>query len=321
LHPDASSVTCSGGLVKSHSISRNALKEIAEDGHVIAFQGGYDGFLRRDGDVEPKPIGLSNASTFPAFCAKHDALTFSPIEQGQYAPCAEHAFLESYRAVCRELFWRQAGARMDILRELDRGLPLDGQLAFQSLAAAEADNTQRVLSGLLQLKALYDEALVARDFSKITFYAVEFDGPPDVMMTSLFAPFVDFRGKVIRDSDPRGTTNDHLILSLFASRSRGWFLLAWLGESCAGLAFANSLAEQSAEEMPHAIMRLVFSDFENVFFRPTWWRGLSDPDKAHLRQRFWNPANPFQPRRRDYLVDDGRRLVDWRVKAISGNLQ
>jgi SEC-C motif len=320
LHPAASASTCSRRLVRSHSISKSALSAIAEDGHVFEFHGDYDVFLRLHGDVEPRPVGIRSASTFPAFCVNHDCSTFSPIEQGRYRPCEEHAILASYRAVCRELFWAEAGTKLSILDDLDRLLPSEAQGPFRRLAEAKAEDTERTLAGIRLIKAAYDAALLAQDYSQVKFYAIAFASPPDVMMTSLFAPFVDFRGKVIREGDIRGTTDDHMILSLFASGSVGWFQLAWLGESRAGLEFTRSLAAFTDEEMPHAIIRLVFSGFENIFFRPGWWAGLSDSDRVYLHRRFWRPRNPFQPKPRGYLSDDGRRLVDWRVENRLDNL-
>ena len=320
LHPAASSSTCSRRLVRSHSISKSALSAIAEVGHVMTFYADYGVFLQSDGDVVPKLVGLRGASAFPAFCGYHDASTFSPIEAGPYRPCEEHAFLASYRALCRELFEREAGARTNILHDLAKGLPSEAQGPFRRLAEAEAEETGRTLAGIRLIKSAYDAALLAQDYSQVKFYAVAFASPPDVMMTSLFAPFVDFRGTVIRERDIRGTTDDHMILSLFASGSVGWFQLAWLGESRAGLEFTRSFAALADEEMPHAIIRLVFSSFENVFFRPSWWAGLSDSDRIYLHRRFWKPRNPFQPEPRGYLNDDGRRLVDWRAESRSGNL-
>jgi len=320
LHPAASSSTCSRRLIKSHSISKSALSAICENGHVFEFHGDYDVFLRLHGDVEPRPVGIRSASTFPAFCANHDFSTFSPIEQGRYRPCEEHAMLASYRAVCRELFWTEAGATLSILDDLDRLVPSEDQGPFRRLAEANAEETGRTLAGIRLIKSAYDAALLTQDYSQVKFYSLAFVSPPDVMMTSLFAPFVDFRGTVIRERDIRGTTDDHMILSLFAGGSVGWFQLAWLGESRAGLEFTRSLAALTDKEIPHAIIRLVFSSFENVFFRPSWWAGLSHSDRVYLHRRFWKAGNPFQPKPTGYLIDDGRKLVDWRVKTRLGNI-
>jgi len=286
----------------------------------MTLHGGYDVFLRSEGDVEPRLLGLRKASAFPAFCAHHDASTFSPIEKGQYKPCDEHAFLTSYRAVCRELFFFEGKAKLDSLRDLDRGLPPDGQRFVQELAASKAEEDRLGLISLHQFKSAYDAALTTEDYSRMNFYAVEFERPPDVMMASMFAPFVDFRGKRIRHKDVLGTTDDHIVLSLFASGSVGWFQLAWLGDSQAGLAFTRSFAELTESEMPHAVLRLVFSCFENVFFLPSWWARLSESDQTYLHRRFWKKENPLQPEREDYLTDDGRRLVNWQVTTTWGNV-
>jgi SEC-C motif-containing protein len=318
LHPDAPK-NCSGAVIQSHSISRSGgLNEIAEDGHVMTFYADYGVFLRTDGDIEPRRLSIRKASVFPAFCAFHDSSTFEPVEKYPYSPCGKHAFLTSYRALCREIFF----ARKDpSLADFDRGMSIAGQIGVQLLTAAKQKEDSLKLKSLSLLKADYDSALLHDDFSEMSFYSVKLEKPPDVMVSSMFAPFASFQGERIRYRDVLGTKDDHLIVSLFASSSVGWFQLAWLGVSEAGLSFARSFNILSDDQMPHAIMRLVFSHFENRFFRPSWWAALPESDQAALRRRFWNPADPFVPEPISYLQDDGRRSVNWRVIARIFNIK
>jgi len=317
LHPEAPE-NCSGEAIQSHSITRSGgLSEIAEEGHVMTFYADYGVFLRTDGDVEPRRVGIRKASSFPAFCSYHDSFTFGPVEKGPYSPCEMHAFLTSYRALCRELFVRmRAGEWAD----LDRGMPPVAQVEFQQAASAKEAERLLALRSLYLLKTDYDSALRALDFSRMNFYSIELAGAPDVMVSSLFAPFANFRGERIRHTDVLGTKNDHMIVSLFASGAKGWFQLAWLGESKAGLKFTQSFAELPDDQMPHAIVRLVFSHFENRYFRPSWWKSLPANYQEVLHRRFWNPQNPFASKRETYLQDDGLRLVNWRIVARTTNI-
>ena len=323
FHPHASSSACGGKTIQSHSIPESALRQIAESGHLLSLQGGYDVFLKTEGDLRLKRVGIHSASAFPAFCELHDSSTFRPIEANSFIACPEHAFLSSYRALCRELFFFLARKQMP-LAQLDRGLVPEGQRRIQALAAAQEAQDDLGLLSLQQLKSMYDAALVTHDFSTMSFYAVSFDKAPDIMMTSMFAPFVDFAGRRIRHEDVLGTTNDHCILSLFASATRGWFQIAWLGESQAGAAFAKSLADLPDNDVPDAVTRLVFTHFENTYFRPSWWASLPQEGREALRRRRWNPSNPFAPVPDDYLRPDGHTYVHWRPtarhSAITGDL-
>lgn len=314
LHPEASPSNCSGKAIQSHTISQASLRKIAENGHVLSFDGEYDTLVKTNGDLLLKSVGIRSASAFPAFCERHDATTFSAIEAHLFKPCAEHAFLSSYRALCRELFYVIIRKHLP-LSHLDRGMTPEGQQLVQALAQAQAKSDHLALSSLHQFKAIYDRALITRSFSSMNFYLVEFDSAPDVMMTSMFAPFADFAGRRLRHKDVLGTTDDHCVLSLFASDSAGWFQIAWLGNSQAADGLVASLAALPDARVPDALVRLVFTSFENAFFRPSWWGALDPGTQKVLKLRRWNPAVPFEPRAQDYLVDDGRRFVDWRVTA------
>lgn len=277
----------------------------------------YGVFLRTDGDVEPRLVSIRKASSFPGFCQYHDSSTFAPVEKMSYLPCERHAFLTSYRALCRELFGRLHAAEV---ADLDRGMPPAVQVEFQQAASERERERLLALRSLYLLKADYDSALRAQDFSKMTFYSAELSVVPDIMVSSMFAPFANFRGERIRHQDVLGTKNDHMVISLFASGAKGWFQLAWLGESNAGLKFTRSFADLPDGQMPHAIVRFVFSHFENRYFRPSWWRSLPQNLQETLHRRFWNPENPFAPRKENYLQDDGLRVVNWRITARASNI-
>lgn len=315
LHPAASPSVCSGRAIQSHSLPLSSLRAIAEDGHVVSLCGGYDVFLKTDGDVIPKRIGIRTASTFPAFCEAHDSKTFAVIEALPYEPSPEHAFLSSYRALCRELFHNRVRQRLNesLAFSMDRGMVLEGQHLVQSIAAAQREQDALAQKSLDALKAAYDTALGEGDFSQMQFYAIHFERCPDVMTSSMFAPFVDFNGCRVREADVLGTTDHHCIVSLFASGAAGWLQIAWLGQSVAGERFVASFAQLPDDQVANAAVRLVFSHFENTYFRQSWWAGLPESTQAYLLRRFWRPDNPFLPRSDNYLVDDGVRLARWQV--------
>ena len=179
FHPEAPE-NCSGEAIQSHSITRSGgLSEIAEEGHVMSLYADYGVFLRTQGDVEPRRVSVRKASSFPGFCAQHDSSTFAPVEQMPYSPCERHAFLTSYRALCRELFVRM---RAGGWRDLDRGMPLAAQVDFQRAVSAKEAERHLALRSLYLLKSDYDSALRANDFRRMSFYSIELASSPDVLL-------------------------------------------------------------------------------------------------------------------------------------------
>jgi hypothetical protein len=76
-HPQASPTTCSGNIVRAHTIQlEGALSTIAVNRHVygVARQPQEDGYLHYE------LIGVRQASTFTGFCAHHDSELFRPLE-------------------------------------------------------------------------------------------------------------------------------------------------------------------------------------------------------------------------------------------------
>jgi hypothetical protein len=90
LHPTAGANSCSGPIVRAHTVRRSAdLKAIARNGHVYQSSADFSDLNRTDGRVIPKLIGINDASTFWGFCKKHDATTFASLENRSFVPTDE----------------------------------------------------------------------------------------------------------------------------------------------------------------------------------------------------------------------------------------
>jgi hypothetical protein len=76
---------CNRRAIDSHAIPRASLIEaLAEQGHVYSRRPNLTELLHTNhlfDPVEVVRLGVNQASTFKGFCARHDALLFSPIEQ------------------------------------------------------------------------------------------------------------------------------------------------------------------------------------------------------------------------------------------------
>lgn len=104
---------CEKQAINSHSISStSALALIAENNHLIApvFDRNDIGndvkeYLSNDEiNLEFKPIGINNASTFKGFCADHDSSIFNNIDKHGIISQREDVLLQLYRIASRNYF-------------------------------------------------------------------------------------------------------------------------------------------------------------------------------------------------------------------------
>lgn len=88
----------SKSIKRSHTIQKSgSIKSISENGHVLTPR-----FNRDNEKIELKLIGVTDASTFPGYCKKHEKL-FKDFEQIKDFRTGEHIALQIYRTVCREI--------------------------------------------------------------------------------------------------------------------------------------------------------------------------------------------------------------------------
>ncbi|MGB2985244.1 MAG: hypothetical protein WBE26_05120, partial [Phycisphaerae bacterium] len=66
------------------------------------------------------------------------------------------------------------------------------------------------------------------------------------------------------------------------------------------------------------LVRLVWG-FENLFWRPSWWTSLQESQQAALLRRLHVSMHPMIPVPSNHLVDDGLRVVSWRVVGVDSN--
>ena len=83
-------------IANSHSIQRTGpISQLLEKGHVLTPK-----FW--NGGMQLKSVGASDASTFPGFCTRHEAI-FLPFERTSSISTDEHVELQTFRTICREI--------------------------------------------------------------------------------------------------------------------------------------------------------------------------------------------------------------------------
>ena len=173
LHPNAGPSTCSGKIIKAHTLQRNGgLSSIARGGHVYTLIKGGKMFdeSRWGPSGGPNKVGIRQASTFTGFCNSHDNELFAPIEKEPFSATIEQIALLGYRAICYELYMKERDlAGSDLRSDLDKGrLPIIQQWLQEALAIHNS-GVNKSIRELRELKRRYDKVVFDKCSSEVDY--------------------------------------------------------------------------------------------------------------------------------------------------------
>ena len=262
----------------------------------------------------PKLVGVGHASTFTGMCGFHDDQTFAPIEKKPFVGCPEHAFLLAYRHFCKEVFTKRAAASLfSPLRTADAGQPFEAG-AFQRFVDIMKGGFDQGHRDAETIKASYDKALLAKEYSAVRYYVVRFKEVPDVLCCSGNFPLFDFEGhrlqRLLDNNLP-----DHVAFSIIATDTGGAVVFSWLGDCRCSERLVKSLHRLPDAGIGDAAVRHALEYCENVYIFPTWWDALDDATKIAVRRRITEAANVTVRRKDNCLMFDGLNYVNWTVTA------
>jgi hypothetical protein len=322
LHRNASSSECSGLIVRAHTVQESLLRQIAESGRIYGFPKDMGAIIRSNGVPTPQLIGVSQASTFTGFCAKHDDEFFAPIEKYALQPCAQHVFLLAYRAVCHELYDKRGVTSLEPhLRQIDRGFHQAAQRFFQSTLAPRLKGASAGLRDVERQKRRLDQVLATQEYGVMRYCWILLDGVPDLMCSSCFVPKWDFQARKIQDLANLDSDVGSVAVSLLSSENRGCAVLSWhTDHDSTCLPFVQSLLELPDEQLPHALVRLITGNMQNQFWAPKWWDTLAADVQGAILERFRATVSPSTPISPNHLIDDGIRAVSWKIISRISNV-
>ncbi|MBJ9712982.1 hypothetical protein [Burkholderia gladioli] len=318
-HPDASATTCSSpASIRSHTIQRRGgLGAIAENGHVCSTKRAFMDLERRDGQVDMEKIGVGQASTFPGFCSHHDTELFRPVEQANSRLDAYNSFLLSLRAVTYELATKDSQLRSHVASKefIDYGRSFEQQAMIQNFLSLHQIGIEQGLKDVTQLKALYDEAFQSQDFSKFSFYGVEFDRILPFAAAGAFMPEFDFSGTQLQEMAEEEPISQ-IALNITQLGNNTCVVFGWFGGSgCAAARLVDSFKAISDHEKADALLVLAMEHLENFFCTPSWWAGLPSEISAKLHEKI---AGGVPHRSPTALVEPGLNAV---VAGVAGTLE
>lgn len=313
LHPNAPE-GCSKNIISAHSVQKALLKKfISSNGHVVQIKPsvhvGPIGVL-----AKPEYIGINNATTFSGFCGKHDTELFRPLECMDFHFSRSQIALLGYRAVCRELYQKEA--------EIAAGESVWSYCSVNPdiTAFAEKSEQHRILQlarrnariNLTNAKNCYAEML--RDDSDLRYYGIEFSEPPVYFNSVSFLPEWDFEGNILQElrfiSDYKP-----ICFSAWSAGDRAAAVFCWhVSASHICTPFIESLRRSPPERLANRILSMAFEISENVVFRSDWWESLSEPDRQLIVNRAFSGVGEVE-RTANSLKDDGLQAIASKITA------
>jgi SEC-C motif len=308
LHPEASEAAC-GEIISAHTMQRaRVLQKLSDDGnHVLTF-------YPLEPDERSRPIlhrtGWRKASTFSAFCSKHDSATFAPLEAVPYTGSKHQMFLIAYRAICWELHQKTRVFRShDVRRALaDRGLPPVAQQEIQEMLDLHNKGLSSGIDDIRVAKERMDEQLIAGDFSTIRALELIFEGPPSVAATGAIMPELSVLEASLQDLALLNRRLDMLAFGCDIRENQIVVVFVFQEGESAPAEYIQSLQKLSTTQLPQFIGQFFFACCENVYFASSWWDSLSDSNRE-LVSKLVMTINPYYDvPKYDYSVT----LVPWR---------
>ena len=281
LHPDAPK-GC-GRIIRAHTLQRAGILRdlIGHDRHVLTF-------YPLD-PTEQRPtthrVGWREASTFLGFCDVHDTTLFAPVEQEPFVRDAQQVALLGYRALCHEIYQKQAAveAQATLRENLDRGLQHEDQKVVQDMLSVEAAGRRAGLEDLNFVKSLYDQAFRTNDYTAFHTAILTFSGTPIVASTGGVHVDFDLQGKrlqnIARDPAPIHGFN----FAIAGIEDGCSFVATWPAQFHKCDTFLASLLQHKKDIIPSLLMELCFAYVENTYFFETWWKNLASPNQRHIQ--------------------------------------
>ncbi|HSL03355.1 MAG TPA: hypothetical protein VK901_07440 [Nitrospiraceae bacterium] len=182
------SMQCPKLAIRAHTVQNaRTLELIAQNGHVIGFQGRID---EREGPViELKTIGRNNASTFTGLCAKHDRELFKRIDtEAIDVGDVGQLYLLAYRPILRELHSTMDGAikiQAGYEKRVSLGLDLEAEPSPAGIIAVE----HMAKSWLVyRYKCEYDRIMIEEEYDKVIHHTrILRDRTPTIAASSFFS--------------------------------------------------------------------------------------------------------------------------------------
>jgi hypothetical protein len=316
LHPSAAAGVCDR-IVSAHTIQRSRILQRIVDstGKLLTFFPPQLEFSTGYPRLQLNRVGWRQASTFTGFCARHDSVTFKPLETKPFDENdIEQSFLVGYRALCHEVYTKSALLKSTpaVRRLADRGLSPELQREIQGTWDIWAAGTRKGLADFESVKDVMDEQILNGSYSGWARAVISFEGDLCVASTGAISPNRDIDGKKLQTLHNIESEVQEMMFGLTATPGGGTGVFIWRESDSAPLAFVRSLLRYDRRVLPSLIVQFMFAHIENTYFSDKWWGTLSQIDRSRI-ESLANISNPYYTEFR-YLPF--AKLVPWNVTNV-----
>ncbi|MEC5125261.1 hypothetical protein VSU19_00745 [Verrucomicrobiales bacterium BCK34] len=292
------SENCSGGIVRSHTVSRSKyLAQIAEDKHVLQWTHS-PWSPDKEGVISLKPIGLKIASTFNGFCNHHDTTLFAEIDNAPFQASPSQLFLQAYRAHAREVYCKRAQILAfpdaETIADL-HGLENPKSYRPSDVAAVQMMAMDTGLRDTILHHQRLTSILDVGDFRRLRSCVVPLSGSPMIAVAGAFYPDFSATGEELQDFTDLESPLNTIHYSILPTESGGFAIFSFLDVESAGPEqFVLSVLE--SERLADLLVWIAYTYIENTQVRPSWWIELGEERQTSIKSAFACNINLHDPR-------------------------
>jgi hypothetical protein len=266
---------CSLSAVDSHSQQKlGQLREIAENGQVYSMQRNHYQFQKNLPDA---PLfvktGISEASTFKGFCAKHDRSVFDVIELTSLKTLsAEQAFALFLRAVSYEFAQKRRMLQWSNLLLEEIGELVDDKMLGHFEAMRDGKAAFFKQDAPYYMNFVFG-TLENKDYSQLTTVWKVVDQNLGISSCSVFSPLLEKHQDYMRET--WGRPQPLVTFNLVPSPASTHVVSSWLPNCHSHCGWIMSEVS-SPDGLELFINRCAFAESEDTCIRPSLWESMPE---------------------------------------------
>ncbi|WP_419843328.1 cytoplasmic protein [Actinobacillus pleuropneumoniae] len=288
-------IECSKKIIKAHTISKSSSLSTIMDknNEVIGSDLSFGKLIENNGLLGLRKIGVNDASTFTGFCSEHDKLLFSRIEDEEVLPDLEQIFLFSYRGLCREIYakgnQKNSGLQKSILNNSNLIKPSIEEYDFWEKNILTYEGYASFsFNELIETQAKMHTMWEQKNFNDMEAFIIELSSSSQILSSGTFIPNISFFNEKIFDLNDLSVKIHHMFFNVINSINKGYIIFSWIKEERNEFyyKFIKSFLDiRTNKKKEDALVRLVFSFFENTYFSPVWWNSLNEKQKEEINTK------------------------------------
>jgi hypothetical protein len=299
---------CNGIYTFSHSIPRQSLNNIAEEGHVLRFdliEPNQSQEVLNTFSMEPKKIGINEVGCYYGFCGYHDTEVFKKIELDSIVPNLEQVVLTRLRSLTNELYVKSQSLKLiPILNDITASK--DSKEIKNILGTYSAQffsGSYKAIGEFENQVKILREDVSRKKFDKYSSIVFVFDSEFPIQCCALVNPIFSIGGEIIQDLNNLEMESEFFSLNSFFKDEQTFVIFVWKRDSILDYFFTEILQIDN-EYLPNFILQFILAYSENHALKITWWNDLSIIKRKRLIRIFFedilehqdlkNPINNFR---------------------------